>query len=538
MMDYPLTLDHILERAGKQFAPIEIVSRMPDQSLHRYTYGDFYRRARQLAEALQKIGLQKGERVGTLMWNHFAHLEAYLGIPVSGGVLHTLNLRLHPSEIAYIINHAQDRFLIIDDILLPLYEKIKDHVKIERVFVVSLTGQPIPPGYESYEDLLKLATGEFVYPQITENDPAGMCYTSGTTGNPKGVVYSHRSIVLHCFSSALLDGMALAQKDVVTPVVPMFHVNAWGLPFTCAMVGSKQVFPGPHLDPISLLDLFETEKVTITAGVPTIWMGILHALNKEKDRWKLQNDMLLVVGGSAAAEALIRGFDQHGLRLRQAWGMTETSPLGTAAGIKSNLLDENEDKIYELSATQGYAVPFVDTRVCRDGKALPWDENSIGELEVRGPWIAASYYKEQDRDHNWTADGWFKTGDMVTINEDGYVTIVDRTKDLIKSGGEWISSVALENTLMGHPAVAEAAAVGIPHPKWQERPLMVVVLHQDHTTTPAELNAFLNSKFEKWMLPDSYVFVKEIPRSSAGKFLKRALREQYQDWNWEEHTVK
>ncbi|MCS1351806.1 long-chain fatty acid--CoA ligase [Mechercharimyces sp. CAU 1602] len=533
MMEYPLTLVHLLERAGEQFGAAEIVSRMPDKSLHRHTYGDFYRRTRALAESLQKAGLKRGERVGTLMWNHYAHLEAYFGIPVAGGVLHTLNIRLHPSEIAYIINHAEDRFLIVDDILLPLYEAIKSQVKVERVFVVPLTGQPIPEGYENYESLLEEATGEFTYPELEENEPAGMCYTSGTTGQPKGVVYSHRSTILHSFASALPDALGVSQADTVCAVVPMFHVNAWGLPFTCTMIGVKQVFPGPHLDPVSLLDLYEAEKVGMTAGIPTIWLGILQALNKFPGKWSLVDNLRLVVGGSAAPESLIRGLDKHGLEVRHCWGMTETSPLGSGAIIKPHLIENDEDKIYQLRATQGYSVAFVDTRIRVEDKVQPWDGESIGELEVRGPWIAASYYNHPGSEHSWSEDGWFKTGDMATIDKDGYINIVDRTKDLIKSGGEWISSVALENTLMGHPDIAEAAAIGVPHPKWQERPLVVAVPAEGKKPTVEELNDYLSTKFESWMIPDAYVFVDEIPRSSAGKFLKRALREQYKNWNWE-----
>ncbi|MER3557905.1 MAG: long-chain fatty acid--CoA ligase [Thermus sp.] len=535
MMDYPLTLVPILERAGRLFGKVEIVSRLPDKSLHRYTYKDFYRRARALAEALQKAGLRRGDRVGTLMWNHYAHLEAYFGIPLAGGVLHTLNLRLHPRDIAYIANHAQDRFLIVDDVLLPLYEQFKDQVNAERVIVVPLTGKPVPEGYLDYEAFLNTATGDFTYPELDENEALGMCYTSGTTGQPKGVVYSHRAVVLHSLASGLSGTLGITQRDVVLPVVPMFHVNAWGLPFTAVMVGAKQVFPGPYLDPESLLELFEREQVTFTAGVPTIWLGILQALEKAPDRWKLVPRMRMVVGGSAAPEGLIRAFDRFGLQVVHAWGMTETTPLGTVSLLKSYMEDLSEEEKYAYRAKQGLPVPFVEVRVVNEEGEAPWDGKTMGELQVRGPWVAASYYNLPEAQDRWTEDGWFRTGDVATIDPEGYVKITDRTKDLIKSGGEWISSVDLENALMGHPKVAEAAVIAVPHPRWQERPLAVVVLKEAYKgkVTPEELREFLAPKFAKWWLPDAFVFVDEIPRTSAGKFLKAKLREQFRDWKWD-----
>lgn len=534
MMNYPLTLTSVLERAGTLFASQEIVTRLPDKSLHRYTYADFYRRARALAEALQKAGLQKGDRVATLSWNTYAHLEAYFGIPAAGGVLHTLNLRLHPSDVAYIVEHAQDRFLIVDDVLLPLLAQCRAQIKPERIFVVPLTGQPLPEGQglQSYEDLLKTASGDWDYPALEENDASGMCYTSGTTGKPKGVVYTHRSTVLHSLTSALPDALNLSARDTLLPVVPMFHVMAWGLPFTGVMIGTKMVLPGPHLDPVSLLDLYESEKVTKTAGVPTIWMGILQALQKEPTRWKLR-DMEMVVGGSAAPESLIRAFDQFGLKVLHAWGMTETSPLGTASRLKPHLQGASSDEQYAYRATQGLPMPLVEVRAVGESGVVPWDGVSMGELEVRGPWVAGSYYNLPAESDKWSADGWFRTGDVVTINPEGYVKITDRTKDLIKSGGEWISSLDLENALMGHPAVKEAAVIAIPHPKWAERPLAAVVLKEGQSATPEELRAYLEPKFAKWWLPDAIVFLSEIPRTSTGKFMKARLREEYKNWQWE-----
>jgi fatty-acyl-CoA synthase len=527
MMRVPLTLPHFLERAAKLFPRVEIVWRRPDRSVQRYTYADFHRRARALAEALQRAGLRSRDRVATLLWNHSAHLEAYFGVPCSGGVLHTLNLRLHPSDIAYVAEHAQDRFLIADDVLLPLVDQVRSRWPFERVFVVRWTDAPLPAGYEDYEDLLSTATGNWDYPPLEEDAPVGMCYTSGTTGRPKGVVYSHRSLVLHSLVAALPDALGLSQRDVVCPVVPMFHVNAWGIPFTATLLGCKQVFPGPHLDPVHLLDLFEAEGVTVTAGVPTIWLGVLDALRSQPGRWRLRL-RTLVVGGSAAPESMIRAYDQLGLHVLHAWGMTEMSPLGTVSRLKSTLADLPEDERYAYRAKQGLPAPLLDVRAVSDQGEVPWDGHTMGELQVRGPWVAAAYHGGEEPER-WTPDGWFRTGDVVTVDPEGYVKIVDRTKDLIKSGGEWISSVDLENALMAHPAVKEAAVVAVPHPRWGERPLAVVVLREGHHATPEELRAFLEPHFARWWLPDGFVFVPEIPKTSAGKFQKAKLREQFRN---------
>jgi fatty-acyl-CoA synthase len=535
MMDFPLTLAPILERAGKLFGKTEVVSRRPDRSIARCTYADVYRRARRLARALELSGLKAGDRVATLMWNHSGHLEAYLGVPAAGGVLHTLNLRLHPDELAYIANHARDRFLIVDDVLVPVLESFRARVNFERVFVVPLgcCDRKLTNGCERYEEFLAGADDDFVYPAIHENDAAAMCYTSGTTGKSKGVVYSHRALVLHSLAQCVGGGFGIRNDDAILPASSMFHANAWGVPFTAAMVGAKLVLPGPHLGADDLLELICNERVTLACGVPTVWIGVVHALEKNPGKWKLKEPLRIVCGGSAVPEGLLRRLDKVGIQLTHLWGMTETTPFATTGYVKSTLRNCGEDEKYRLRAKQGLPSPFLETRVMTPEGEAPRDGAAIGQLEVRGPWVAASYFEAPETKSRWTEDGWFRTGDVATIDEEGYVKIVDRSKDMIKSGGEWISSVDLENALMGHPAVREAAVVGVAHPKWQERPLAVVVLNPGTETTPAELREFLASRFAKWQLPDAFVFVDEIPRTSVGKFLKSKMREQYADWDWD-----
>jgi acyl-CoA synthetase (AMP-forming)/AMP-acid ligase II len=530
MMDYPLTLVHLLERAGRYYPKVEIVSRLADHSLHRTTYGEFHRRARALAEALTRAGLKRGDRVATLMWNHYAHLEAYFGIPAAGGVLHTLNLRLHPDDLAYIANHAEDRFLIVDDVLMPLLEQFRHRVDFERIFVLPLGGARVPAGLENYEEFLATATGNFQYPDLDEDEAAGMCYTSGTTGRPRGVVYSHRSTVIHCYNVTSTAFHAIAPADVVMPAVPMFHANAWGHPYGAVMVGCKQVFPGPYLDAQSLLELCQSERVTLSTGVPTVWLSVLQMLEREPGRFRIAPGMRLIVGGSAAPEAMIRAFDRFGITVIHAWGMTETSPGCAAARLKPTMTDLSEDERYAVRAKQGYPPAFVDARVIgEDGSEVAADGVTMGELQVRGPYIAGSYYHSGPEPEKFASDGWLRTGDVATVDAEGYIKITDRTKDLIKSGGEWISSVDLENAIMGHPAVAEAAVVAIPHPKWDERPLAVIALKPGKKATGAEIAKFLEGSFAKWWLPDDYVFVDAIPRTSTGKFLKAKLREAYHD---------
>jgi fatty-acyl-CoA synthase len=531
MMSVPLNLSHFLERAGKLFARQEIVSRLPDKSLHRYTYADFYRRARLLAEALQKAGLRRGDRVATLMWNHYAHYEAYFGVIVSGGVMHTLNLRLAPDDIGFIARHAQDRFLIVDDILLPLLEQFRSQVDLERVIVVPLTGKPVGGGYDDYEAFLRTANGDFTYPEMDENEPCAMCYTSGTTGRPKGVVYSHRSQILHSLVQAMPDAIGISGKDVILPVVPMFHANAWGLPYTTAMLGVKMVFPGPHLHPDDLLPLLESEQVTISCGVPTIWLPMAQLIAANPGKWKLSPKLRLTVGGSAVPEAMIRAYAALGIEVLQGWGMTETSPLATISKVTAQQSSLSDDERFAVLAKQGYPLPLVDVRTISEEGEVPWDGNAVGEVQVRGPWITGSYH-QQPAPENFTDDEWLRTGDVASIDALGFLKISDRTKDLIKSGGEWISSVNLENAIMGHPAVQEAAVIAVPHPKWSERPLAVIVLRPGAQASEGDIRAHLLKQFVKWMVPDAYVFVDAIPRTSTGKFLKTRLRELYQDWKW------
>ena len=534
MMDVPLSLNALLERAGSIFPTQEILSRLPDKSMRRHRFAEYYRRTRALAAALQALGVRKGDRVATLSWNHHAHLECYFGIPAAGAVMHTLNLRLSPAELGWIAGDAQDRVLIVDDILLPLYRQFAELHAFEKVIVFPFSGAPVPAGYLDYEALLAAADPDaFEYVAHDESDPVAMCYTSGTTGHPKGVVYSHRSTVLHTLVGCLADCWGLKGTDVVLPVTPMFHANAWGIPYGAVMQGAKLVFPGPHLHPDDLLDLMTAEPPSLSLGVPTIWLGLIQTydqgLGTQPGRWKLPAGMRSMVGGSAVPESLIRAFARHDIWLMQGWGMTETSPLCTASFVKSELRDVPEAERFRRMAMAGVPVPLVELRIrADDGADAPWDGRSVGEIQVRGPFITGSYHQVPVTEDKFTADGWLRTGDVAAMDEHAFVRITDRTKDLIKSGGEWISSVDLENAVMAHPAVAEAAVIAIPDAKWGERPLACVVLRPGAAVTPDELGEHLVAHgFAKWQLPDRYEFIDAVPRTSTGKFYKLKLRERF-----------
>jgi fatty-acyl-CoA synthase len=528
MQRVPLSLNQILERAGRLYPESEIVSRLPDKALVRHRFADFHRRARALASALTAAGLRKGDRVATLCWNHYAHLECYFGIPAAGGVMHTLNLRLAPEEIGWIANHAQDRFLIVDDVLLPLYEQFKAGAPFEKVIVVPLTRKPVTAPLVDYETFLDGAPREFEYAPHDENDPVAMCYTSGTTGRPKGVVYSHRSTVIHTLMANQPDHWGLGARDSVLPATPMFHANCWGVPYVCAMMGIKLVFPGPHLAPEELLALIAAERPTYALGVPTIWLGMLQLLDAEPERYKLTPGMRMLVGGAPVPESLIRGFARHGAAVSPGWGMTEMSPLGTLSFLKPELQGAAEDERFACLAMAGVPVPVMDIRIVGgDGAEQPWDGKSVGEIQVRGPFITGSYHEVPADPDKFTADGYLRTGDVASIDRHGYVRITDRAKDLIKSGGEWISSVHMENLLMAHPAVREAAVIAVADAKWGERPLACVVLKQGKQASAEDLRAHLAGTFAKWQLPERVEFIDAIPRTSTGKFWKVKLREMY-----------
>jgi len=525
MDDYPLTLTALVERAELLSPARKVVSRRPGGDLHRTTLGETARRARRLATALGALGIGDGDRVATLLWNQPEHLELYFAVPLMGAVLHTLNPRLHPEELSFIVADAEDRAIVVDETLLDVLGAFRDAWEFERVIVVSHSGE-VGEGAIAYESLFDGAE-PMSWPALDERQACAMCYTSGTTGRPKGVVYSHRAIVLHSLMAALPDAHSISTRDTILPVVPMFHANAWGLPYIAAFAGTGLVLPGPRLDAESVLELLADERVTITAGVPTVWMAMLQALDAEPDRWDLSSLRHLIVGGSAVPRAMVEGYDRHGLTIIQAWGMTETSPMGTICRVPPELDGASEDERYEFRVRQGIPSPFVEIRARgEDGELIPWDDETMGELEVRGPWVASAYHRGRGRE-KFTDDGWFQTGDVVRIDSHGCIRIADRSKDLVKSGGEWISSVDLENTLMAHPAVAEAAVIAMPDERWGERPLAVVVLHEGQRAEPEGLREHLARHFAKWQLPDRFEFVEEIPRTATGKFKKTELRERF-----------
>ncbi|GAB4116149.1 MAG: long-chain fatty acid--CoA ligase [Rubrivivax sp.] len=534
MMSVPLSLNHLLDRAAACFPDQQIVSRLPDKTLRRHSFAQWHRRTRALASALQRLGLRRGEAVATLCWNHHAHLEAYFGIPAAGGVMHTLNLRLTPGELATIAADAPDRFLIVDDILLPLARQVAERHRFERLIVFPFSGAPVPPDGDDYEALLAAADPDgFVPVPHAEDDPVSMCHTSGTTGGPKGVVYSHRSTVLHSLVGCLADHWGLKATDVLLPVAPMFHANAWGTPYGAVMTGTKLVFPGPHLHADDLLDLMQQEPPTLALGVPTIWLTMIQAyeraLTEQPGRWRMPPGLRSLVGGAAVPESLIRAFARHGVWLQQGWGMTETSPLATVSFPRPEFADAGDDERFRRAAMAGMPVPLVDLRIVDDqGAEVPRDGRSVGEIQVRGPFVTGAYHGLGAPRDKFSADGWLRTGDVASVDGLAFVRITDRSKDLIKSGGEWISSVDLENALMGHPSLAEAAVIAIPDEKWSERPLACIVLRPGAAFDRAALDAhLLAAGFAKWQLPERYELIDAVPRTSTGKFWKLRLRERF-----------
>ncbi|MES2537931.1 MAG: 3-(methylthio)propionyl-CoA ligase [Pseudomonadota bacterium] len=535
MMSQPLLISSIIEHADRYYGGNEIVSRRVEGDIHRYTYRDCHRRARQLANALDGLGIRMGDRVATLAWNGYRHLETYYAVSGSGAVLHTLNPRLFPEQIVYIVNHAEDQLLLFDMNFLPLVEALAPHCKTVRGFVMMCGRDRMPQDSTlknllCYEDLLDASTDKYVWPVFDENSASSLCYTSGTTGNPKGALYSHRSTLLHSYTSLMPDALCVSARDCVLPVVPMFHVNAWGLPYSVPMTGAKMVFPGPALDGKSLYELFEQEQVTFSAGVPTVWLGLLTYVQ--------QNNLLFssfkrtVIGGSACPPAMMRTLqEQFGIEVIHAWGMTEMSPVGTVATLHTKHLSLPRESQQALLEKQGHVVSCVDMKIVDDaGSELPWDGKTYGNLLVKGPAVISSYYREEGGDV--LQDGWFPTGDVATIDADGYMQITDRSKDVIKSGGEWIGTIELENIAMAHPAVLQAACIGIVHPKWDERPLLVVVKKPGMEVSKKELIQFFDGKIAKWWTPDDVSFVDVLPLGGTGKILKNKLRESYKNYQF------
>ncbi|HKF78632.1 MAG TPA: long-chain fatty acid--CoA ligase [Candidatus Dormibacteraeota bacterium] len=526
MQDYPLTVQHMLWRTERLFSKKEIVTRR-ESGLHRYSYSDLARRVHQLGHVLTRLGVRPGDRVATLAWNNYRHLELYYAIPCLGAVLHTLNLRLFPDQLEFTIQDAADTVLFVDRTLIGVLNQVAGRIPSVRTIVVLNDGGPLPEHglgeMLDYETLMAAEPDEFSWPRLDEWSAAAMCYTSGTTGNPKGVVYSHRSQFLHAMCVLQKDSLGLGERDVILPVVPMFHANSWGIPYAAGLSGTKLIFPDRFMgDGQVILDLADQEGATILAGVPTIWINLLGTMQKTGRR--LPKVHTVICGGSAIPSSLMTGMDQLGLRMLHAWGMTETSPIGSIGMVRSWVPESEE---LETRLKQGVPAPGVEIRIAdlATGAELPWDGVAFGEIQCRGPWIASAYHNDADPG-KITADGWFRTGDVATMDPDGYITIVDRTKDVIKSGGEWISSVELEGAIMAHPKVLEAAVIGLTHSKWQERPVAYVVPRPEHASdiTAEEIRAFLADKVARWWLPDEIRFLAEMPKTSTMKFDKKALR--------------
>jgi acyl-CoA synthetase (AMP-forming)/AMP-acid ligase II len=530
MQDQPLLISGLIEFAARHHHDGQIVSRRVEGDIHRTTYAASARRAKQVAGALDRLKLGFSDRVATLAWNGYRHFELYFGIAGSGRVMHTINPRLAPDQVAWIANHAEDQVLCFDMTFLPVVKAIASQCKTVKQWIALCDADKLPvdtgiANLRSYEDWIGGEPGHYDWPQFDERSAAALCYTSGTTGHPKGALYSHRSTILHAYGAALPDGIGMSARDSILPVVPMFHVNAWGIPYSAAMTGAKLVFPGAALDGASVYELMEKERVTLSAGVPTVWLALLNHM-KEKNL-KLSTMKRTVIGGSACPPAMIKAFrDDHGVTVLHAWGMTEMSPLGTVCHLKNKQLELPAEQQLAVMTKQGRAVYGVEMRIVDpEGKELAWDGQTSGDLHVKGPWIIASYFKGEGGDP--LIDGWFPTGDVATIDPDGFLQITDRTKDVIKSGGEWISSIDVENIAMAHPAVAMAACIAVPHPKWDERPLLVVVKKPGAAVTRDELLGFFGGKVAKWQVPDDVVFVDAIPLGATGKVQKIKLREQF-----------
>ena len=541
MMQYPLTLTHILERSEKLFRKKEIASRMADGSLRRYSYADYFGRVHRLAHVLKQLGIADGDRVGTLCWNTSRHLELYFAIPCSGAVIHTLNLRLSAEQLAFIINHAGDKVIFVEASLVPLLDAIRDQIpRVERFVVIEDAEVPehgLTPAHDFEALLAAAAETPFDWPRLEETAACAICYTSGTTGDPKGVLYTHRCLFLHSMGLSLADCVALSERDTFLQIVPMFHANGWGLPYAAIMNGSRIVLPGRQLQPVDIATLIQDEHITVTSGVPTIWMSLYAFLQQHE--FDISSLRLVVCGGSALPRQFIELYaKKYGIQFMLLWGMTETSPVATMMSYRSHLSELTEAERFDKLARHGMPIAGVDVRIVDElGKEIAWDGDTMGELQVRGAWITSGYYKDDanqaDNPHAASfMDGWFRTGDVATIDEDGYIQIMDRTKDLVKSGGEWISSVDLENAIMAHPKVAEAAVIAMPHPKWQERPLAAIAPLPEFrdSITKEEILEFLSGKVAKWWLPDEIVFIDSVPKTSVGKFNKRALRAQFKGY--------
>ncbi|MES2037510.1 MAG: 3-(methylthio)propionyl-CoA ligase [Pseudomonadota bacterium] len=533
MMSKPMLISSLIEHADRYFGKNEIVSRRVEGDIHRYNYSECHKRSKQLANAFAKLGVQLGDRIATLAWNGYRHLEAYYAVSGSGAVLHTINPRLHPEQIAYIANHAEDQYLLFDMTFLPIVQAIVAHCPGIKGYIMMCDRDKLPtdgkiPNLMAYEDLIEANSDDFVWPVFDENSASSLCYTSGTTGNPKGALYSHRSTILHSYGSSLPDGLNVSARDSVLPVVPMFHVNAWGLPYSAPLNGAKLVFPGPHLDGKSLYELFEQEKVTFSAGVPTVWLGLLTYV--AQNNLKFSTFKRTVIGGSACPPAMMKTLRHtYGVKVVHAWGMTEMSPLGTAGTLMAKHTDLAEEEKQAILQKQGHVLYGVDMKIVDDaGTELPWDGKTYGNLLVKGPWIINSYYKNEGGDV--LEDGWFPTGDVATIDTDGYMQITDRSKDVVKSGGEWIGTIDLENVAVSHPAILQAACIGVFHPKWDERPLLLAVKKPGAEVTREELLQFFDGKVAKWWLPDDVVFIESLPLGATGKILKNKLREQFKEY--------